>query len=195
MPPVGVSEQGWYKIWGGRRSFVIVSGAPGAGKSTLAGPLAAALGFSLIAKDYIKEAIWDAVDPPRGDLAWSRRTGGAAMEVLWAVAERSDRFVIEANFRPHSSYERRRLERLGRDAQFVEVYCDCPPDVAADRYRLRAASPDHHHAHAGRTLAQDTLDEFDRPLSLGPVIRVDTRVPVDLTTVTEQVIEMLHRNA
>jgi adenylate kinase family enzyme len=37
-----------------RRSIVLVSGAPGAGKTTLAGPLARLLGLPLIAKDDIK---------------------------------------------------------------------------------------------------------------------------------------------
>jgi predicted kinase len=40
---------------------VLVSGVPGAGKSTLAGPLAAELGFALLAKDTIKEVLADAL--------------------------------------------------------------------------------------------------------------------------------------
>lgn len=38
-----------------RRQVVFVSGAPGAGKSTLAAPLAAELGFPLVSKDRIKK--------------------------------------------------------------------------------------------------------------------------------------------
>ena len=39
------------------RRLVYASGAPGAGKTALAGPLAAELGFALIAKDVIKETL------------------------------------------------------------------------------------------------------------------------------------------
>ncbi|MGH3781976.1 MAG: hypothetical protein ACRDRO_15490 [Pseudonocardiaceae bacterium] len=39
----------------GKRSVVLISGAPGAGKSTLATPLTAALDLPLLAKDRIKE--------------------------------------------------------------------------------------------------------------------------------------------
>ncbi len=39
------------------RDVVLVTGAPGAGKTTLAVPLAAELGFALLAKDRIKETL------------------------------------------------------------------------------------------------------------------------------------------
>jgi predicted kinase len=68
------------------RQVVLVSGAPGSGKTSLAGPLAAELGFTLLGKDRIKETLHDAHGAPAPDLAWSRRLGGAAMELLWALA-------------------------------------------------------------------------------------------------------------
>ncbi len=85
------------------------SGAPGSGKTSLAVPLAAALGYALLAKDRIKETLHDAFGAPGPDRAWSRRLGGAAMELLWALAADAPAVVIEANFRPRSEYERARL--------------------------------------------------------------------------------------
>jgi predicted kinase len=41
------------------RGFVIVSGPPGAGKSSLAIPLAQRLGLPLLRKDHIKETLHD----------------------------------------------------------------------------------------------------------------------------------------
>ena len=41
--------------------FVLVSGLPGSGKSTVAAPLAQALGLPLLARDDIKESLWDAL--------------------------------------------------------------------------------------------------------------------------------------
>jgi len=88
---------------------VVVSGAPGAGKSTLAAPLARALGFPLLAKDVIKESLFDSLGQLDADpLASSWRLGGAAMELLWRPAEECPSVVIEANFRSHSVYERQR---------------------------------------------------------------------------------------
>lgn len=94
------------------RQLVIVSGAPGAGKTTLAVPLAAELGFALIRKDRIKETLHDALGAPPPDLSWSRTLGAAAMELLWALAADARSVVLEANFRPHSDYERGKLAAL-----------------------------------------------------------------------------------
>ncbi len=70
-------------------SRVIVSGAPGVGKSTIAAPLASTLGFELLSKDQSKEQLYDCLGPDSGDpLAWSRRLGNAAMELLWSLAGR-----------------------------------------------------------------------------------------------------------
>ena len=58
-------------------------GGTGRGKTTLAGPLAAELGYALLTKDTIKETLHDALGGPEAGLAWSRRLGGASMELLW----------------------------------------------------------------------------------------------------------------
>ena len=57
------------------RRLVYVSGAPGSGKTSLAVPLAAELGYALLAKDRIKETLHDALGVPAPDRAWSRLLG------------------------------------------------------------------------------------------------------------------------
>jgi predicted kinase len=160
------------------RGVVLVSGAPGAGKTTVAVPLAAALGLPLLSKDQIKETIFDALDFTDGDLEASRRASAAAMQLLWTLAETFPSVVLEANFRPHSDYERSRIKSL--HARLIEVYCVCPPAVAAERYASRAASVTHHRAHVLSHLSDDLLKEFDQPLGVGHLIRVDTTKPVDM---------------
>lgn len=51
------------------RKIVLVSGAPGAGKTTIAQPLAEALGFPLLSKDHIKETLYDSLNGIPGDVA------------------------------------------------------------------------------------------------------------------------------
>ena len=168
------------------REIVVVSGAPGSGKTTLAAVLAPALQMPRIGKDLIKESLWDTLDPPKGDRQWSRQLGGAAMEVLWTLAALSPRVLIEANFRPHSDYERGKLASLS--SRIVEVYCWCPSDVARQRFESRGTDPTHHPAHVDSTLDPELLAEFDQPMGLGNLIRVDTTLPVDVTALAEMIL-------
>jgi predicted kinase len=156
---------------------VYVSGSPGAGKTSLAAPLAAELGYALLTKDLIKETLHDALGAPEPDLAWSRRLGGAAMELLWTLAARS----ADANFRPQSDYERSRLTALGGCP--VEVHCACPAEIAAARYNTRARHPVHHMAHA----SVEALAEWDRPVGIGTLVTVETTLPVDVAAVAARV--------
>jgi predicted kinase len=165
------------------RRLVLVSGAPGSGKTSLAGPLAAELGFALLGKDRIKETLHDALGAPEPDLAWSRRLGGAAMELLWTLAADAPAVVLEANFRPHSAYERGRISALC--ARPVEVNCVCPPELAARRYAERAATG--HSVHVITSLSPDLLAEYDRPVGIGDVITVDTTGPVDVAALADRV--------
>lgn len=160
-----------------KRKIVMVSGAPGAGKSTLAKPLAIALGFPLFSKDRIKESLTEAFGDQVGDLAQSRRIGGAAMEVMWSLASCAPCAVMEANFRPNSRYELDHWREL--NAQIIEIYCLCPPEEAQRRFAHRAATEAHHKAHPLRELSSELLAEYDRPVGVGQVLIIETNTPVD----------------
>jgi predicted kinase len=165
------------------RRVVLVSGAPGSGKTSLAAPLAAELGYALLGKDRIKETLHDALGAPEPDLAWSRRLGGAAMELLWALAADAPAVVLEANFRPRSAYERGRISALC--PRPVEVNCICPSELAARRYAERAATG--HPVHVVTRLSPELLAEFDRPVGIGDLITVDTTGSVDVAALADRV--------
>ena len=170
-----------------QRLIILVSGAPAAGKTTLATALAADLNLPLISKDDIKETLVDALDGPAADLAWSRVVGGAAMQVLWRLAERCPAAILEANFRPHNPYEHARLRQL--DARVIELHCTCPAEELVRRFALRA--PTAHAAHPLRGLSADLLAEFDQPMGIGHVIEVDTSVPVDVPSLTARLSKLI----
>jgi predicted kinase len=163
--------------------IVYISGRPGAGKSSLAFPLAADLGYSLVTKDMVKEALHDALYVPgegKIDLAWSRRLGAASFALLWTLAARAGDMVIEANFHPHNDEALDRLRGLG--GQTVEVHCACPAEVAHARYNARSR----HEVHQG-TLPLSAMDKYDRPVGIGTLITVDTTGPVDVAAVAAEV--------
>ncbi len=166
------------------RRLVLVTGAPGAGKSTLAEPLAAALGLPLLAKDVIKEQLYDSLWPGIGDPDyWSRQLSAAAVDLLLTFAARLSAAVLEANLRPRSAAQRARLEAL--DAALVEVHCRCPGAEAARRFAARAGA--RHPAHTLTALPEPLLAEFDGPVGLGAVIEVDTTAPVNVAAVVDAV--------
>lgn len=167
---------------------MIVSGAPGAGKSTLAGPLAARLGLPLIGKDHIKETLHDHIAAPGIDrVAWSKILGAASFELIWTLASHAPAAVLEANFYPRSDYQRGKLAAL--PGPLVEVYCRCPPELAAQRYAARHAG--RHPTHVSGEVTLDQLADFDRPIALGPVIEADTTAAVDVAAIAARVKALL----
>ena len=167
------------------KQIVVVSGAPGAGKTTLAGPLAEALRYPLISKDFLKETLARVLGGG-DDLQVSRRLGAAAMETMWMLAEHTPHAILQANFRPRSDYERAKLIRL--NAQIVEVYCDCGREEAVRRFAERLAKATHDRsAHPLATLSSELLAEYDRPVGIGKLLRIDTRYHVNVVSLTTSV--------
>lgn len=169
------------------RQTLLISGPPGAGKSTLAKPLAEALGFALLSKDTIKEALFDSLRGPAGDQAYSKRLSAAAMDMLFALAAHCPRVVLDANFRPDDPHQREHVAALG--GTLVEVHCRCAPDEAMRRYARRAET--RHPTHALRRITPELIARHDPPMGLGRVIEVDANAPVDFEALLQRVRQAL----
>jgi predicted kinase len=173
------------------RRIVLVSGPPASGKTTIARPLAQALGFALLTKDDIKESLFTSLNGPAGDIEFSRRMSAAAMDLLWALAPHCPQVVLEANFRTRDVHERKRLRDLiaAPNVQLVEVCCILPLLEAARRFAERARLEPRHPAHALKEMSLEQLAVCEGPFALGPVIAVDTRRPVAIPALVQQVSE------
>jgi predicted kinase len=153
---------------------VIVTGPPASGKTTVARQLAARLRLPLIAKDAIKEALFDGLGA--GDLAWSQRLGEATYLAMLALAEDTvaagASLVLEANFVSGGEFATR-LAAL--PARFVQVHCSAPLEVLVERYRSRERHPGHVDSERIDALRDAVETGRHDPLDLpGETIRIDT---------------------
>ncbi|MFB7250575.1 AAA family ATPase [Microbacterium sp. NPDC056234] len=159
--------------------LIVLNGMAGAGKTTLAGPLARELGVPFVSKDAIKEALGDAVDA----VLPTREVGALAADALWRVVGMLDGTVLVESVWLAGRDERwfrRGWESAGSPVG-VELWCQAPRDVMRERYLTR---PRHRvHDDHGR------LDEWNAaalvagPMTGFPVIEVDTEANVDVRVV------------
>jgi predicted kinase len=163
--------------------LVVVTGVPGAGKTSLATALAERLGTALLSLDEIKEELaLEAEDTPRDWLRYDAEAelvhllesfGGVAVVDIW-IAPRRDTERIRDLLKPWWD-------------GLVEVRCQVPPVVAVERYVARPRSWPH------LPPDEDTLarirDAAEHPESLGAprTIVVDTTRPVEIGDVVTAV--------
>jgi len=167
----------------GRPIFVVVSGPPASGNSTLAPAVARELSLPLIAKDTVKDALMAVLPVP--DIETSRELGRAAVAAMLAVAAESPiGAVIESNFyRSVATDELRRLP-----GSVIEVFCRCNERTANARYAARAGTRHPGHCDGVRFGRELWNDEVSEPVAGGwPVLEVNTEGPVELAVVVASI--------
>jgi predicted kinase len=158
-------------------ALIVVTGRPGAGKTTLAHALARAVRCPAVCRDEIKEGLLctsgDAGEPG-GDL--QRHATDAFFDALALLLGRGVTVVAEAAFQ-HEVWAPR-LEPLRAVARVRVVLCEVGPELAGARQVKRGlgdpARARYHSDGPGRDRATESTGSYDPPRLDVPTLPVDT---------------------
>lgn len=182
-------------------TIIIFTGLPGTGKTTLSRQVADVLGVTLIAKDDIKEIMYDNIG--WSDKAFSAKLAHATFGIMDYVTEQHLKngvsIILESNYSPALASEDFQNWQKKYGCSIVQIVCQTDVDVLARRYFERQ----HTSRHPGH-LDNDTVEGYragylkriengeDQPLKVdGPTRIVDT---TDFSTVDEEDLVRWVRN-
>ncbi len=162
--------------------LIVVTGPPGAGKTTIAATLRERLGLPLIAKDTLKEALGEALEIA-GDRHASQRLGVATFQVQFGIVREllvsGVSVIAEGNFRV------RWFEDLP-PAEIVQVHVTAAPETL--RQRMVERDTHRHPVHYDREAADEIAEraaagEWGALPIGGRILEIDTTVWPDLDEV------------
>jgi AAA domain len=147
------------------RSFVVISGLPGSGKTTPGLRLAEALSFRLIDKDTVLDRLFE--EKGVGDAPWRRALSREADVLFRTEAGASEGAILVSHWRlpgmpPDSGTDPVWLH--DPSIKVVHVQCVCPPETAARRFLDRQRHPGH--LDAAKSY-EEVVASFDSIAALG----------------------------
>jgi hypothetical protein len=175
--------------------FLIVTGLPASGKSTVGAAVAAALALPFLDKDDILEALFESLGA--GDAPWRSRLSRAADQVLRRLALRSQGAVI-------ASWWQHPLSQVSSGTspdwlsslpgELIEVHCKCNPRVAAERFFARRRHAGHLDASKSKAEELARFEQFAShgALGMGRVVEVDTEQDLDLGALLDQIAPLIN---
>ena len=164
-----------------KRTLIVVTGPPCAGKTTLAAQLGRELSLPVIHRDVLKEILFDTLGVK--DRAWSREVGGSSYDLLFSFLESllsaGYPCIAESNFELGRAADRLKslCETYGFTA--VEVLCTAAPAILRGRYLARLESGERHAGHVDHlnleAISERWANNQHGSLELGgQSLRVDT---------------------
>jgi cytidylate kinase len=169
--------------------FVVMSGLPGSGKTTLGRQLGATLGLGVLDKDDFLEAHfadYDEIDSTLrsslsrlADAELRERAGTIASAILVSFWRREQVSLTAGT----------PTEWLAHLPNVVEVHCECSPGVAATRFHSRVRHDGHRDADRTDLMAQFEALTRQGPLGIGRLVVVNTETDTDIAELASRIAE------
>ncbi len=178
-----------------QKTFIIISGIPGSGKTTLGKKLASELMLSYYDKDEILEGLFDSLGT--ANMKWRQKLSRASDEILIRLVKNSAGAVVTSFWKNTKTAHGSGTPvdwLLSLSGNVLEIYCFCEPELAAARFKNRKR----HHGHLDDTKQlSDLLLDFRilseaGTLGLADVITVDTSSDYNLNSLVNMIREKLH---
>lgn len=154
---------------------IIVQGAPGVGKTTLARRLAKDLSLPLISKDAIKESLYDTMGHPK-DKTESELYGRIAIRAMYVGLDEylkvGQKVIIEAPLLPQ--YVPADIAEVIDINQVLQLHVYCDPKIHAERFSLRSTSGERHPGHSDITIDAVVAQQRNTCIPGIETIAVDT---------------------
>lgn len=175
--------------------LVIVTGALGVGKTTLAQKIQKNLKYPLIIKDKIKENLFDSLGV-KGE-EWVVKLGSASYDIMyyvvWEILKSGQSLILESNFHERSLDSLLQFKKL---AQIIQIYCYADEKVLFKRFKNRHKSGERHLKHVSyatfKSYKKNVLKNRNYKLDLpGKLVEVDLNdfLKVDYAKIARDVNE------
>ncbi len=155
--------------------LILVTGAPGTGKTTIGRKISAKFNVPFISRDDIKEQLFDVLG--YSDRDWSRKVGTASWAIFHSfieeIARHDPHLVAESNFQ--SSIDDERMCDL--KIRIFQIHCIAKSEIVIQRFSERAYSGNRHPGHVD----EGNLEEMRQRIENG--IHCHLRLKAKLFTI------------